>query len=113
MIYQITIGQALIGLIAGFPSVTIAYLAYRRSQRVDTVAEQAGIATRSTESIQQVIDGLNTLIENLQEDNRVLRAKVRDLEERLTRIIADCQALRAEVHSLSEQIRRPTTGGTP
>lgn len=113
MIYQITIGQALIGLIAGVPSVAIAYLAYRRSQRVDTVAEQAGIATRDTTSIQQVVDGLNTLVQNLQEDNQVLRAKVLALEESLDRIIAECRDLRAQVHAMGEQIRTSTTGGTP
>lgn len=112
MIYLLTIEQALLGLVVAVPGTAVSYWAYRRGSRVDAVAEQAGIATRDTASIQQVVDGLNTLVGNLQEDNLVLRGKVLALEESLARIIADCEALRAQVHALSEQIRT-TTGGTP
>jgi len=101
---EVTLQQALIGLVVSVPSVLLAYFGFRRSQKVDTIAQQAGIATNTKESIQQVIDGLNSLVDALQEDNKVLREKVLNLERKLDKVIEDCVALKAEVHDLSQQI---------
>jgi len=79
---------ALIGLIIAIPSAALGYLGYRRSMRVDKVAEQAGIATTHATSIGQVVDGLNKLTANLQSDNEILRQQV--VEIRLA--VERCQA---------------------
>jgi hypothetical protein len=78
-----------LALVAAFPSLLLGYLAYKRAQKVDAIAEQAGIATVESGTIGQVIDGLNRLIANLQTDNEVLRnalAYCEKLRERGSRI---------------------------
>jgi hypothetical protein len=73
-----------IGIAVTVPSVVLGYLGYRRARQIDKVAAQAGIATSQNASIGQVVDGLNTIIANLQEDNRVLRQAIADLQTRIT-----------------------------
>lgn len=90
-----------VALVAAVPSAALGLLGYRRSQRNDEVAEQAGIATSQHSSIGQVVDGLDRLVENLQEDNRALREHVRELNVKLDRIIQECQDLKTQVALLS------------
>lgn len=75
-----------LAVITAFPAVFIAWLAYKRAVRTDTVTAQAGISTFQSGTIQQVIDGLNSVIENLQEDNRLLRKRVDSLIEEVEAI---------------------------
>lgn len=78
----------LVALVAAAFGAVPAYLAYKRGSKKDAVAAQAGIATAAQGTISQVIDGLNTLIENLQSDNAVLRDSLRKCEE-LKKQLAD------------------------
>lgn len=78
-----TMQQLLYALAAGIPALIIGILGYRRSKKVDAVAEQSGIATESRAGQAQVIEGLNKIIDNLQEDNQVGRDYAKYLITRL------------------------------
>jgi len=78
-------------------------LAYRLARKKDDIAEQAGISTTYTTSIQQVVDGLNTHIENLRKDNADLRLQLsQERKERREEI----QALNKRIAYLEGQILR-------
>lgn len=104
MIYAITLYEALVGLIVAIPSVVLGYLGYRRARNIDRIAEQAGITTASATSIQQVMNGLNSIIENLRTDNRDLRRTVDELEIKTNRLSEDTEKLRLEIRNLKSQI---------
>src|SRR5688572_27423201 len=87
-------------LLIGLPATVLGLLAYRRSRRVDAVAAQSGIATETRAGTAQIIEGLNHLIDNLQEDNAVIRADFKYLTTRLDTVIEERDALRREVAEL-------------
>lgn len=89
-----------IAITAGLPSIVVAVLTYRRSTKVDSVAAQAGIATESRAGTAQIIEGLNGLIDNLQEDNVAFRDEVRYLTGRMTELIAEGDACRRKLNDL-------------
>lgn len=91
-------------LVAAIPSSALAIFGYRRSKRVDAVAEQSGMASMSAKGVDQVIEGLNKLVERLQEDNAVLRDNVRALDDKLSRVIQQCEELRSEIRALKAQL---------
>lgn len=76
-------GAALVASVVGVPSVLVAVLGYRRSTRIDAVAAQFTAGTDSRAGIQQIIDGQNQLIDNLQTDNESLRETLRDQATRI------------------------------
>jgi chromosome segregation ATPase len=59
--------------VIGLPTVALGYLGYRRSQKLDRVASAASLAASQSSETKTVIEGLNSIIENLQKDNRVQR----------------------------------------
>jgi hypothetical protein len=83
----------LIALIIAAPSAAVAFLGYRRSVRVDQVAAQAGIATRDSVSIGQVVEGLNLIIGRLRDDNNELRAEIERLKAQFDAIQLRLDAL--------------------
>lgn len=89
--------QGLYALLAAIPSIFIAWLAYRRSQKVDAVAEQSGIANESRAGQAQIIEGLNRIIDNLQEDNKTGRDYAQYLLNRLDLSDKDRETLRGQL----------------
>lgn len=88
---------AFVGLAIGMPSFFLGYLAYRRSVRVDQISEQSGIATSTRAGTAQIIEGLNQLIDNLQDDNKNFRDDIKYLTLRLDQISNERDALKAEL----------------
>lgn len=99
-----TIDAQTVALIVAAPTTILGYLAYRRSQKVDAIAAQAGIATSERGSIQQVIEGHQGLIASLQKDNEVGRQRLDILEHKLDvseQVEANCQR---ELVKLNERL---------
>lgn len=94
---------AIIGLIVAIPSFTLGYLGYRRSVKVDKAAEKSGEASASTAAVGQVIQGLNSLIDSLQEDNALLRESVAGLSIRLKQVTDEHEQLKRQVMSLKKK----------
>lgn len=90
----------LIGVFAAIPSFLLGFLVYRRSIKVDKVAEQSGAASSQVTAINQVIDGLNKIVDNLQEDNKLLRESVSRLDIRLKEVTNESYKLEIEIREL-------------
>jgi predicted ATP-grasp superfamily ATP-dependent carboligase len=73
----------IVGLIVGIPTSLLGYKAYRRAEALDKAAAQAATIAASGDAVQRVIDGLDHMVNNLQVDNREVRARASDLGERL------------------------------
>lgn len=87
----------LAAILTALLSTGVAVLAYTRSKRVDAVAEQAGIRTDASHSIDQVVTGLNNLVSALQVDNNALRGVVENLEAKIVGLHDEIIKLRQEV----------------
>lgn len=92
-----------ISLIVGTPASVLAYLAYKRGVRADKAAERSGALQANSTAIQQVIDGLNRLIDNLQEDNKLLRESVSELDKRLIQITTENLDLKKQISVLKSK----------
>lgn len=88
---------AVVGLILAIPGAIFAYLAYRRSLRVDKAAEQAGLANIHGNEIGQIIAGLNNVITAVQSDNDDLREAVGKISTRLDIVESGNIDLRAKL----------------
>ena len=64
-------------------AAAVAYWGYKRGKRSDDVSEQSGINTANRAGTQQIIDGLNAFIDQLQEGSVVYRETIAYLEKRL------------------------------
>jgi regulator of replication initiation timing len=95
---------AVIGLVVAIPSFILGYLGYRRSVKVDKTTDQSRVASSQVGAVGQVIDGLNQLIDNLQEDNKLLRLSVRELRDKLDRITEDHLTLIKDVAELRAEL---------
>lgn len=102
--------QVIQAILIGLPATALGLLAYRRSRKVDAVAEQSGIVTESRAGTQQVIEGLNHIIDNLQEDNKSFRQDIRYLTERLDQRDRDHDVCRKQLVLLQ---RRYGDNGDP
>lgn len=87
-------GEVLIASIVGLPSITIAVLAYRRSRKVDAVSEKLGITANGRAGTAQIIEGLNSLIDQLQEENGRLRIEATNRATRLESMTLEIARLR-------------------
>jgi ABC-type transporter Mla subunit MlaD len=83
-----------IGVLVGMPSFLLGFLGYRRSQQADKASESA-------DAIGHIIDGLNALIDALQDDNRVLRRNADALQLRLSQAATELEKLKRTVATLS------------
>ena len=90
-------------LLIGLPATMLGALAYRRSRKVDAVAEQSGVATENRAGTAQIIQGLNDLVSNLQTDNKVFREDIKYLDQRLDNLIAEREELRKEIARLRKK----------
>lgn len=79
----------------------LGWFGYRRSKKADTVAEKAG-------AVEQIINGLNILVENLQEDNKDLRSTVSELKDALEKALKERDDAKKDLKTL--QRKYGTTG---
>lgn len=94
---------AIIGLIVAIPSFLLGLLAYKRSVHVDEVTEQSGIVTSQSGAVQQVIDGLNKIVANLQEDNKLLREQLVNFGTKFAELVAERDGLKRDMAALSKK----------
>lgn len=93
---------AIAGLVVGIPSFFLGWLTLRRGNRVDrATAQQAVVAARGSE-VSQVIDGLNRLVDNLQEDNRIWRQSLESVSHRLSACITEREELQRKLNDLTD-----------
>lgn len=85
-----------IGLLIGLPGSALTYLGIKRAKKADENTEKA-------DAVEQIIDGLNKLVANLQTDNTVLRKTVKDLQGNLLRATSDRDKLRRKVYYLQRK----------
>lgn len=100
----------LLALIAAVPSFILGYLAFRRAVKVDKTTEQSGVAVAQLGAVNQIIDGLNQLIDNLQEDNVILRKGLIDVGTKLESAITERDSLRDELRSINGKYIRKMVG---
>lgn len=96
---------AITALVVSIPSFILGYLAYRQSRKVDRATEISGVASANVSAVNQVIDGLNRLIDNLQEDNKLLREGLSNLNIRLQESLIEREKLRAEITVLQDKYK--------
>lgn len=95
--------QLWLGLGLAVPATVLGYLAHRRSRQVDAASAQSNVASSHQAGTAQVIQGLNALIDQLQEDNTTFRQDIRALAVRLDRVTTERDALRIEVADLKKK----------
>lgn len=88
--------SSLVALFGIISTGLLGWFGYRRSKKADTVAERAG-------AVEQIINGLNTLVDNLQEDNKILRDNVKELRDALQAVTQERDEIRAELKALVRQ----------
>lgn len=101
--------------------VIVGYLTHKRSLRVDKITEQSGVTTESRAGTAQIIEGLNQLIDNVQEDNQGFRDDLRACAARLDEVtrymsqrIEDVTRERDELtRKLNRMYRKHGNGDTP
>jgi hypothetical protein len=103
--------EAPIAVFSAVSGAGLGYLAYRRSVKVDATTAQSGVATENRAGVAQIIDGLNQLIDNLQEDNVSFRADLKECAIRITAISKERDDLRLELAWLRR--RYGYDNGTP
>lgn len=74
----------------------LGWFGYKRSQKADTVAEKAG-------AVEQIINGLNILVENLQEDNKDLRSTVSELKDALEKALKERDDAKKDLKTLQRK----------
>lgn len=95
--------DAVFALVIGLPSFLLGYLAYRRARKVDAVAAQSGVVTETRAGTAQIIEGLNQLINNLQDDNRVIREDLKYLTLRLDAIAKERDGFKRQLNRLQRK----------
>jgi len=95
--------EVIIAVWAGATSIILAYLTYRRSVKVDAVSAQAGMTDRSTAGTAQIIEGLNRLLDQVQEDNKDLRDEARGMLVRLAAQSAENDQMRRRLYRYSSK----------
>lgn len=85
-------------IIAGaIPSLLIAYFAHRRAVRVDKTTEESGVASHQQGAIKEVVRGLNNLNTLLQQDNKILRESIKQLQKKVDEMTTQINNLRIEL----------------
>lgn len=103
---------AVIGLLIAVPSFVLGLLGYLRSRKVDEVAEQSGAASQDINKVGQVIDGLNSLVTSLQDDNKTLRQEIEGLRSRLAELRASYEKMEGEIDALKNAWRSASASDT-
>lgn len=95
-----------VGFAAPVVALVVAYLGYRRSRRVDAVTEQSGVATETRAGTQQIIEGLNRLIDQVQDDNTGFRDDLKQCAARVEAIGVRLEKVTAERDELRKDLAR-------
>lgn len=82
------------GIITAVATGTFAFLKFRQSQKVDATSAQSGIASNHRAGTQQVIEGLNQLVDQLQEENGRLLTEASSRATRLEAATLEVARLR-------------------
>lgn len=92
----------LILILAGaiVPSI-LGIMAYRRGVIADRKAELSESRNTSIASVAQIIQGLESLGDSLQEDNKVLRENIRQCAIKLELVVAEKNDLLKELRELT------------
>jgi septal ring factor EnvC (AmiA/AmiB activator) len=98
--------QVVYGLVVGLPSFLLGYLAYRRSRKVDAISAQSGVATETRAGTAQIIEGLNQLIDQLQDDNRSFREDIKSMTENIRYLTARLDAREVERDQLKRRLNQ-------
>lgn len=93
----------IVALVGATVSLVIGVLGHRRSKRVDATSAQSGLASTHQAGTAQILEGLNDLIDQLQEDTVTFRSDIRELVVRLDAVTAERDALRLEVARLRQK----------
>lgn len=99
------VNPILVGLVVGIPSFLLGYLGYRRTNKADK-------ATAQNTAVEQIIDGLNALVDNLQGDNKVLRDSVKELKSNLVTVMDERDKLKKQVNYLQNKYNPNYTQGS-
>lgn len=94
---------AVIGLIIGIPSFILGWLGYKRAVKVDKSVENASVIAAQTGSVAQIITGLNSVIDNLQEDNKIWRDNFKELSLKLTEVIKERDQIQKDYNALAKK----------
>lgn len=86
--------QVLGGLALAIPATAIGYMTLRASMKKDAVSEQSGVVSNHRAGIDQVVKGLNDLIDQLQEEVATLRAEAVARAARAEAMAAEIARLR-------------------
>lgn len=93
-----------LGAIVGIP-------AYRQTRERDRTATVDAAVTAAGDATKRIINGLNVLLDNVQEDNKELRkqqkrdrVELKRVRDKLTEVEKDCKGIRAELAALNANI---------
>lgn len=89
----------LAGSVGGF---ILGYFGLRRGLAADKVAAKSEEDKGRVAAVSQIIQGLDGLINSLQEDNKVLREDLKACAVKLETVMAERDELRQEVRRLNE-----------
>lgn len=70
---------------------------------VDKATERSAVIAAQTGSVGQVIEGLNQIIDNLQDDNKIWRESFKDISLKLAEITKERDALQSELYTLKKK----------
>lgn len=84
-------------------ALAVAWWGYKRGSKSDAVAGQLGMASETRAGTQQIMDGLNALIDQLQEGAATHKDTVAYLQARLDHVIDENIALKVENLALRRQ----------
>ena len=92
-------------LVVAVPAAIVAYRTYRHAVKVDAVTEKSGVATTQIGSVNQVIEGLESIAKNLREDNAGLRLEISDLRMKHRELISTCDQIKQQLVELNQKIQ--------
>lgn len=103
--------EQITGFFGMFGGTILAYLAYRRSVKVDRISAQSGAVDSARAGTAQIIEGLNNLIDNLQEDNKAFREDLKHITGRLEECMTAREVLKHELLRLRRKYGENGTEG--
>lgn len=100
MILALWENPAVVGLIVGAPMAILGALGWWRSRGMDAAAKQTATETLHAGRVAEVIAGLQSIINNLKDDNEELRDNLKDCDLRIEALRKRIDALYAEIREL-------------
>lgn len=108
---------AIVGLIIAAPASILGFLGWWRSRGMDEAAKVVAVEAERTTRGAEAREDLESIIDNLQADNKVLRdhqtrmeQRIEAIQERLDEIRAENRALRLENEKMERRIAEIENG---